>query len=67
MKLYTPDKVELIEVKSIAPSPGGLLIDGQIMGTMPMKAVLTPRELRRAFRLFGFRTVLFLIGMLFRH
>jgi len=66
MKLYTPEKVELMEVKSVSPSPDGLVIDGQIMGTMPMKAVLTPRELRRAFRLLGLRTVLFAIGMLFR-
>ena len=66
MKLYTPEKVELMEVKSVSPSPEGLVIDGQIMGTMPMKAVLTPRELRRAFRLLGLRTVLFAIGMLFR-
>ena len=66
MKLYTPEKVELMEVKSVSPSPEGLVIDGQIMGTMPMRAVLTPRELRRAFRLLGFRTVLFAIGMLFR-
>jgi len=66
MKLYTPEKVELMEVKSVSSSPEGLVIDGQIMGTMPMKAVLTPRELRRAFRLLGLRTVLFAIGMLFR-
>jgi len=66
MKLYTPEKVELMEVKSVSPSPDGLVIDGQIMGTMPMKAVLTPRELRRAFRLLGLRTVLFAIAMLFR-
>lgn len=66
MKLYTPEKIELMEVKSILPSPEGLVIDGQIMGTMPMKAVLTPQELRRAFRLLRPRTVLFAIGMLFR-
>jgi len=66
MKLYTPERIELMEVKSISPSPEGLVIDGQIMGTMPMKAVLTPRELRRAFRLLNLRNVMFAIGLLFR-
>jgi hypothetical protein len=66
MKLYTPDKIELMEVRSIGCSPQGLVIDGQIMGTMPMKAVLTPHELRRAFRLLGLRNVMFALGMLFR-
>ena len=66
MKLYTPEKIELMEVKAIESSPEGLVIDGQIMGTMPMKAVLTPTELRRAFRLLSARTMLALVAMLFR-
>ncbi|OFZ98246.1 MAG: hypothetical protein A3H35_19935 [Betaproteobacteria bacterium RIFCSPLOWO2_02_FULL_62_17] len=66
MKLFTPDKAELMEVTSIASSPEGLVINGLIMSAMPMKAVLTPRELRRAFRLLSPRTLLAIIGMLFR-
>ncbi len=66
MKLYTPEKIELMEVKSISPCADGLMIDGQIMGAMPMKAVLTPREFRRALRLLTLRKVAFVIGMLFR-
>lgn len=66
MKLYTPDKVELMEVTSIASSPEGLVIDGLIMSAMPMKAVLTPQEFRRAFRLLSLRTMLAIMGMLFR-
>ena len=66
MKLYTPEHVELMEVKSIESSPEGLVIDGQIMGAMPMKAVLTPTELRRSLRLLTPRTVLAIIAMFFR-
>ncbi len=66
MKLYTPEKTELIEVTAVRPHDDGLLIEGKIMGAMPMKAMLRPRELRRAFALLTFRTVLTLIAMLFR-
>ncbi len=66
MRLYTPEKIELMEVTSIQPGPDGLVIDGQIMGAMPMKAVLTPQEFRRAFRLLSFRTLLSIVLMLFR-
>jgi len=66
MKFFTPDKTELIVIERVAPHPDGLLIDGTIMGAMPMTAVLTPAELRRGFRLLRLRTVIALIGMLFR-
>lgn len=66
MKLYTPERTELIEVTVVRPHRDGLLIEGKIMGAMPMKAVLLPRELRRAFALLSFRTMLSLIVMLFR-
>jgi hypothetical protein len=66
MKLYTPESTELIDVSAIRPHPDGLLIEGKIMGAMPMKAVLRPRELRGAFRLLSLRTVWTLIAMLFR-
>ena len=66
MRLYTPDNSELIEISAVVPSPDGLLIEGTIMGAMPMKALLRPAELRRGFRLLTFRSALALILMLFR-
>ena len=66
MKLYTPEQVELMEVKSLTATDEGLVIDGQIMGAMPMKAVLTPADLRKAFKLLDARTAMALIGMLLR-
>lgn len=66
MKLYTPENVELMEVKSVEVAAEGLIIDGQIMGAMPMKAVLTPTELRNSLRLLTPRTVLAILAMFFR-
>jgi hypothetical protein len=66
MRLYTPEKTELINVSAIRPHADGLLIEGKIMGAMPMKAVLRPGELRGVFRLLSFRVFLTLVAMLFR-
>ena len=66
MKLYTPDKTELIDVTAVRSQEAGLLIEGRIMGAMPMKAVLRPSELRAGFRLLSFRVVLTVLAMLFR-
>jgi hypothetical protein len=66
MKLFTPEKTDLIEITSLAPHKDGLLIEGKIMGTMPMKAVLRPAEMRRAFRLLNLRTLAAIIALPFR-
>ena len=66
MKLFTPDNIELLVVTSLSPDAEGLLIVGKIMGAMPMKAVLRPAELRKSLRLLSVRTILALIGMLFK-
>ena len=66
MKLYTPEKTELIDVTAVRPLGVGLLIEGKIMGAMPMKALLRPSELRAGFRLLSFRALLTLLAMLFR-
>lgn len=66
MKLYTPDKTELLVVTRIQPDKDGLLIEGKIMGAMPMKAVLRPEELRRGLRFATPRLVFTLLAMLFR-
>jgi len=65
MKLFTPEKVELLNVTAVAPHRDGLIIHGRIMGAMPMKAVLTPQELRRTFRLFGPKLYWTILLMLF--
>jgi len=66
MKLYTPENTVLLDVSSIQPHPDGVLVTGKIMGTMPMKAIVRPEELRAAFRLLTPRLFFRLVGLLFR-
>jgi hypothetical protein len=66
VKFYTSEKTVLMDVRAVKVHPDGLLIEGKIMGTMPLKAILTPRELRGAFRLIKFPIVLRTMGMLLR-
>ena len=66
MKLYTPEKSVLLDVTSVQPHPDGILVSGKIMGTMPMKAIVRPEELRAGLRLLTVRLVFRLVTMLFR-
>ncbi|KRB85488.1 hypothetical protein ASE00_01445 [Sphingomonas sp. Root710] len=66
MKLYGPDKSMLMEIQSISEHPEGLLIEGKIMGAMPMKAVLRPSELRGGRKLIGMRLAWHILRMLFQ-
>ncbi len=66
MKLLTSDQSELMEVSGLKTDGSSLVVVGTIMGAMPVEAVLTPAELRKAFKLLSLSLVLFVIGMLFR-
>ena len=66
MKLFTAENVELMEVTSIEASTEGLVVQGQIMGAMPMSAVLTAPELRRALRLLNWKIAFAILRMLVR-
>jgi hypothetical protein len=65
MRLFTPDKTELIVISSVEPHQEGLAIEGTIMGAMPMKAVLRPEEMRRGMRLLSARVIVKSLTMLF--
>lgn len=64
MNFYTPDKSLLIEVQAIKPHPEGIVIEGKIMGAMPMKAILRPEEARAAFKLLSWSLTRRILGML---
>jgi len=66
MKLYTTDNAELMDVSTLRTEGSNLIVEGTIMGAMPICAVLTPAELRSAFKLVGFKTALSIFGMLFK-
>ena len=50
MRFFTPEGGELIEIMNVAPERNRVVIQGKIMGAMPMKAVLTPEQLRQGFK-----------------
>lgn len=66
MKLYAPNNSEMMQVTSIERDGADLLIKGKIFGTMPLSAKLRPEEARAAFKLLGFRTLFFILTMMFR-
>ena len=66
MKMQGPDGSQLIEVTDVQAHGPGLMVSGQIMGAMPMKAVLKPSELRAGFKFLSVGLVFHVIAMLFR-
>lgn len=66
MKIYTPDKSELMEVGAIRYEGSNLVVSGKIMGSMPMKAVIRPSDARQGLKMLDFKTILFLLTFLFR-
>jgi hypothetical protein len=66
MKFYTPEKSVLLDITSVQPHDQGIVVSGKIMGTMPMKAILRPEELRAGLRLLTFKLIFTLLSMLFR-
>ncbi len=66
MKLYGSDNQELMNVTSLTREGSNLLIKGRIFGSMPLTAKLRPEEVRAALKLMNFRTLLFLLTMIFR-
>ncbi len=66
MKLYTPDGEELMNVSALERTGNVLLIKGKIMGHMPMKAHLRPAEAKGLFKVANWRTLFFLLTLLFR-
>ncbi|WIA55327.1 hypothetical protein N6H05_20180 [Sphingobium sp. WTD-1] len=66
MQLLTKDRENLMTVERIERAGSELVIHGEIMGALPVRAVLTPGEARKAFRLLDLRTMFFIGTLLFR-
>jgi hypothetical protein len=66
MKMYTPDKNELMEIVWIRRDGGNLMVSGKIMGSMPMKAVIRPQDARAGLKMLDFKTLVFLLTLVFR-
>mgnify|MGYP001358360449 CR=1 FL=1 len=57
---------ELMAIRKIERDGSQLVIRGKIFGAMPMVAKLTPGEARAALKLLDFKTMVFIVSMLFR-
>ncbi|MCY4425722.1 MAG: hypothetical protein OXC05_01625 [Halieaceae bacterium] len=66
MKLYASDNSDLMEVSAISRDGSNLVVEGTIMGAMPIRALVKPAEVRGMFRLMGFKILWFAFTMLFR-
>ena len=66
MKLYTTDNSELMEISRIYAASGNLVVEGSIMGAMPVKAIVKPAEIRGAIGLMSLGTLFKAFCMLFR-
>ncbi len=66
MQLKTTDNESLMDIRAIRRQGNDLLIEGRIMGALPIRAVLTPDQARAALKLLSPGTFLFLLSLLFR-
>lgn len=66
MNLLNLDKTPLMEVTAFERGEDGLLIKGQILGSMPITCVLSPAEARAALTQLGPRMIWYLFTLLFR-
>ena len=66
MKLYSVDNSDLMEVEKITREDNNLVVEGTIMGSMPIRAIVKPAEVRGIFKLLDFKTLVFAASMLFR-
>ena len=66
MTIYDGQDNALMSVKKLERDGNDLIIRGKIFDAMPMAARLKPEEARAALKLLDFKTVLFILTILFR-
>ncbi len=55
-----------MEISRVERDGRNLVLQGKIMGSLSMKAVISPDQARRGLSLIGFRNYLFLLTFFFR-
>jgi hypothetical protein len=63
MKLFSPDKSELMDISALERDGDVLVVKGTAFGAMPIVAQLRPEEARAALKLLDLKLVLFLLKM----
>lgn len=66
MRLFGPDRKELMLVQSLSRDDSALIIKGKILGAMPLSARLEPQEVRAALKLLTPRLFFFILTLAFR-
>jgi hypothetical protein len=66
MKLYATDNSELMDISKIYDDNNNLVVEGTIMGAMPIRAIVKPVEMRKALGLMSNKTKWSAFFMLFR-
>ena len=64
--LYGGDGEPMISISSLEAGEAGLLINGRIYGTVPLRATLKPADLRRSLGLLSWGLIPFQIKLLFK-
>lgn len=66
MEIVTTDNENLMTIERLEKQGNNLVVHGEIMGAMPVRAVLTPDQARAALGLLKPGVLLFLLTILFR-
>ena len=66
MKIYDANDGGLLTVREMVREGDDIVIRGKIFGAMPMVAKVTPKEARAALKMLNFKTMLFIVSLLFR-
>lgn len=56
MKLITNDKLGLMQITRITHDGPNIVAHGVIMGSIPIRAVVTPTELRKGMKMMSLKT-----------
>ena len=57
MKLSLKSNTGLMEISRISTKDNTLVVTGTILGSVPVRAVLTPAEMRKALSMMSFKTI----------
>jgi len=66
IKLYGPDRREMLQVATLERDGAVLVIKGKIFGTMPLTARLNPEDARAFLKMLTPKLVWFLLTLPFR-
>lgn len=66
MKLFTTDNSELMDISEITTEGRNLIVEGTIMGAVPVRAIVKPAEMRSALKQMSLGTMFKAALMLFR-